>query len=168
MDYAEQPFKVIDDDSVFTDGKLGRFNAVIINNLIVNVVENSFDKDYIMLDDEYYNHLKLSMNENYKNIYFNESVRKVQSSVIEPMYERMFTRLLSDLKSANKDTWIFKHHINYVNNIRNFYCDDNYLETNTPEDIVIDYIASMTDDYITELFGYLFPEEKKIEYISYF
>lgn len=160
--------KVIDDDSVFTDGKLGRFNAVIINNLIVNVVENSFDKDYIMLDDEYYDHLKLSMNENYKNIYFNESVRKVQSSVIEPMYERMFTRLLSDLKSANKDSWIFKHHINYVNNIRNFYCDDNYLETNTPEDIVIDYIASMTDDYFSDLHLLYFPNEKNPQYKSYF
>ena len=32
--------KVIPDDSVFSEGILGKFNAAIINNLIVNVVEN--------------------------------------------------------------------------------------------------------------------------------
>ena len=35
--------------------------------------------------------------------------------------------------------------------------------------IVVDYIASMTDDYCTELFEYLFPHNHvKVRYHGYF
>ncbi len=38
-----------------------------------------------------------------------------------------------------------------------------------PNQIVVDYIASMTDDYFIELHKKMFPNsEYKIEYISYF
>ncbi len=160
--------KVIDDDSVFTEGKLGRFNAAIINNLIVNVVENSFEKDYIMLDKEYYDDLKLAMGENYEHIYLSDSVKSVQKEIIAPMYERLFFKLLADLKSGDKSSWIYRHHINYVNKIRSYYCEDNYIDANTYEDIVIDYMASMTDDYFSDLHKLYFPDEPNPVYQSYF
>ena len=38
-----------------------------------------------------------------------------------------------------------------------------------PDRIVVDYIASMTDDYFVELYAHLFPDSgRKIEYIGYF
>ena len=37
------------------------------------------------------------------------------------------------------------------------------------DDIVVDYIASMTDDYFIDLYEYLFPHGKyKVRYIGYF
>ena len=43
-----------------------------------------------------------------------------------------------------------------------------YEETE-PNQIVVDYIASMTDDYFIELYHHLFPNsDKKIEYKGYF
>ena len=160
--------KVIESEDMFVGGKLGKFNAVIINNLIVNVVENSFDKPYIKIDDEYYNDLKTAMDENYRYIYLSDTVRKVQQDVIKPMYFNIFEKLLSDIKHGYKDSYIFRHHIDYINKARSYYSTDDYREINTPEDIVIDYIASMTDDYFSDLYEYYYPDFKRHEYVSYF
>lgn len=160
--------KVIKDENIFSAGTLGRFNASIINNLIVNVVENSYGKDYIKLDKEYYDDLMLAMEENYKLIYLSDSVRKVQQEVIKPMFSKVFDSLLQDILNGKKDSVIFRHHINYISKVRAFYSSDNYLELNTPEDIVIDYISSMTDDYFSDMYSYLFPKSSPIKYVSYF
>jgi dGTPase len=46
--------------------------------------------------------------------------------------------------------------------------DGSYIETE-PNQIVIDYLASMTDDYCTELYEYLFPKSSvKFKYHGYF
>ena len=160
--------KVIKDENIFSAGTLGRFNASIINNLIVNVVENSYGKNYIKLDKEYYDDLMLAMEENYKLIYLSDSVRKVQQEVIKPMFAKVFDSLLQDILNGKKDSVIFRHHVNYISKVRAFYNSDNYLELNTPEDIVIDYISSMTDDYFSDMYSYLFPKSSSIKYVSYF
>ena len=160
--------KVITDESVFSAGSLGRFNASIINNLIVNVIENSYGKNYIKLDKEYYDDLMLAMQENYKLIYLSDSVRDVQQNVIKPMFAKVFEALLGDIRSMRTSSVIFRHHINYINKVRAFYSTESYLDMNTPEDVVIDYISSMTDDYFSDLYEYLFPESSKINYVSYF
>lgn len=160
--------KVIKDDSIFSKGNLGVFNAVIINNLMVNIVENSFDKDYIMISDEYYEDMKLAMEENYKYIYLSDSVKNVQKDVIRPMFTKLYFKLLNDIKDNKKDSVIYRHHINYINKVRKYYTQDNYLDVNTPEDIVTDFIASMTDDYFSDLYEYYFPKETKHKYKSYF
>ncbi|MDE7300649.1 MAG: phosphohydrolase, partial [Clostridia bacterium] len=42
-------------------------------------------------------------------------------------------------------------------------------EDNSPDTIVSDFIASMTDDYFIDLFARLFPDSKlKIKYKGYF
>ena len=160
--------KVIQDENVFSAGSLGRFNASIINNLIVNVIENSYGKNYIKLDKEYYDDLMLAMKENYELIYLSESVKSVQQEVIKPMFAKVFDSLLKDILNNKKDSVIFRHHINYISKVRSFYSSDNYAELNTPEDIVIDYISSMTDDYFSDLYAYLFPKSTPIKYVSYF
>ena len=160
--------KVITDESIFSSGSLGRFNASIINNLIVNVIENSYGKGYIKLDKEYYDDLMLAMKENYELIYLSDSVRSVQQEVIKPMFAKVFEELLKDLKSGDANSVIFRHHINYINKVRSFYNTESYVDMNTPEDIVIDYIASMTDDYFSDMYSYLFPKSSPIKYVSYF
>lgn len=42
-------------------------------------------------------------------------------------------------------------------------------ETAEHNQIIVDYIASMTDDYFIDLYAYLFPEsDLKVEYKGYF
>ncbi len=159
--------KVISDAEMFKADNLGVHNAAIINNLIVNIVENSYGKKYIKLDDEYFNELRKSKQDNYKYIYGSSKVTKKNDQLITPMFEKMYQKLLIDLITGNKRSPIFIHHINYVNNYRRFYTAESYLETE-PNQIVVDYIASMTDDYFVELFDFLFPKERNIKYHSYF
>ena len=46
------------DESLFMDDDIGSINAEIINNLCVNVIENSYGKPYIKLDDKHFKALQ--------------------------------------------------------------------------------------------------------------
>lgn len=151
----------------FEDGAIGLYNAQIINNLIVNIVEHSYGKPYIMMDTEHFEALKKAKADNYQLIYKNDSVKSVLASTVEPMMKKLFERLLCDLTSGNFASPIFTHHIDFVNAAH--YKRRLPYEKTEPAQIVADYIASMTDDYFIDLYSYLFPNGNlKIEYKGYF
>lgn len=163
--------KLISSDDVFAKGTLGNRNAEIINNLVVNIIENSYGKNYILLDDEYYNQLKASKMQNYEYIYKSKEVREKYNNSIHPMFEQIYAKLLEDVKSNKKNSAIFKHHINLVDKIRRkLQCAMPLLyREEEPNQIVVDYIASMTDDYFIDLYNYLFPGSRyTVNYVSYF
>ena len=160
---------LIVDDSIFEEQAFGKSNPEIINNLIVNIVENSYGRDYIAMDDEYYKAIKATKKENYEKIYLNEDSEKNYRNGIRPMFHELFEKLLADVKSGDKDSMIYKHHMEYVKNNTVGYGCEKYFDTTTDEQMVVDYIASMTDDYFVDLFEYLFPKSPyKVQYISYF
>lgn len=151
----------------FESGVIGSYNAEIINNLIVNIVENSYKKPYIKMDDEHFAALKKAKADNYALIYKNDSVKSAMRETVKPMMARVYERLLSDLVKANFDSPIFTHHINFVNKAH--YKRDIPYEKTEPNQLVTDYIASMTDDYFVDLYSYLFPNDRlQIEYKGYF
>ena len=151
----------------FDDGAIGTYNAEIINNLIVNIIENSYGKPYIKMDEEHFEALKKAKNDNYELIYKNDSVKDDMYSVVKPMMNEIYEKLLEDLSLNHTDSPIFTHHIAYINKAH--YKRDMPYEQTEPNQIVVDYIASMTDDYFIELYHYLFPNsDKKIEYRGYF
>ncbi|MBQ7573388.1 MAG: HD domain-containing protein [Clostridia bacterium] len=154
----------IENESIFDSTAIGNFNAMIINNLTVNIIENSYGKDYIMLDDVHYDALKKIKKENYEKIYHDDALSKIYDNTIEPMFERLYSTLLDDLVNKNTNSVIYKHHIDFVNS-RNRNTD---YENTEPNQTVVDFIASMTDDYFIDLCHYLFGDEYKIEYKSYF
>lgn len=152
----------------FFGGKIGNTNAEIINNMIVNIVENSYGKNYLKMDKDYFEAFSQGKKENYEMIYGNVKVGKVYEEEINPMMEEIYLRLLKDAKSHNKESVLYKHRIAYVKKMTGYYSDVDY-EENTPDDIVVDYIASMTDDYFVDLYKYLFPKGKhEVKYIGYF
>ena len=55
------------------------------------------------------------------------------------MLNTLFNKYMDDIKNNNKESNIMK---SYLKNM-----SPKYIENNTPERIVIDYIAGMTDDY---------------------
>jgi dGTPase len=83
------------------------------------------------------------------------------------MFEEIYERLLHDLKNDIKSSPVFKHHIEFVNNANRFNGFE-YTKNSDFNDIVTDYIASMTDDYFIDLYQYLFEKDAPIKYISYF
>lgn len=153
----------------FTTGAIGKENAEIINNLVVNIVENSYGKNYIMMDKEIFDELKKAKKENYEIIYRNEKIDQLYNDKIRPMFYEIYNKLLNDIKSDRKDSVIFKHHINYIQNSRKHYSPETCYLDEEINQIVVDYIASMTDDYFIDLYNYLFPKGKySVEYVSYF
>ena len=151
----------------FGDGAIGTYNAEIINNLIVNIVENSYGKPYIKMDNEHFSALKKAKADNYEMIYKIDSVENTLHNTVKPMMTEIYEKLLLDLNNGNKSSPIFTHHIDYVNKAH--YKREMPYEDTEPNQIVVDYIASMTDDYFIDLYSHLFPHsDKKIIYKGYF
>ena len=154
-------------ESVFSNEDIGSLNSEIINNLVVNVIENSYGKPYVKLDAKHFKALRKSRLDNYQKIYnYAASFAKLDTTV-KPMMTEIYGQLLDDLKAGNRNSPIFSHHIDFVNGI--YYKRDLPYEQNNPHDIVVDYIASMTDNYFIELHGYLFPNSPlQVKYKGYF
>lgn len=158
----------INSEEIFADNAIGRVNAQIINNLIVNIIENSYGKDCITLDEEHYTSLKRSKADNYALIYQNDALSEKYDEIIRPMFVRIYNRLLDDLTAKNTRSPIFAHHIEHLKRENRFRSDAEDYSLTEPNQIVTDYIASMTDDYFIDLYEYLFGEPSGVEYISYF
>ena len=85
------------------------------------------------------------------------------------MVEILYEKLLTDVKSGSTGTEIYQQHIAYVNKCCAYYSGADAYENQKPDDIVVDYIASMTDDYLIDLHLYLFPYSNYyVEYTGYF
>jgi len=157
----------ITEESMFVNEDIGSINAEIINNLVVNVIENSYEKPYIKLDSKHFKALQKSKMENYQKIYNAAAPMARLDTTVKPMMAEIYDQLLDDLKNSNKTSPIYTHHIDYVNAAH--YKRTVPYETLDPNQIVIDYIASMTDSYFIELHGYLFPNSKlQVKYKGYF
>lgn len=155
------------DESDFNEKGLGEYNAQIMNNLTVNVVENSYGKDYIALDESHFNDLKRVKQDNYDLVYRADFTQKYMTDTIKPMMEQTFKRLLDELICGDENSHIYRHHLRYVD--KPYFKRTTPYKSEAPEQIVIDYIASMTDDYFIALYKRLFPEsDLKIEYVDYF
>ena len=158
---------IIEGNEYFDNGIIGRNNAEIINNLSVNIIENSYGKDYIKLDEKYFKALSEAKKQNFDVIYRDKKVKQTLDNVIRPMMGDIYERLLDDLLRGNRDSPVFSHHISYVNKAH--YKRKEPYENSDPDTIVADYIASMTDDYFIDLHSYLFPGSNlKIDYVGYF
>ena len=154
-------------DHELGDAGIGTVNQEITNNLMVNIIENSYGKPYIMMDEEHYLGMKKAKKTNYEQIYLRDQVSNVIDGTVKPMMEEMYYKLLRDLKEGNKSSPIFTHHVDFVTN--NHYAPNTpYIETE-PNQIVVDYMASMTDDYCAEIYKHLFPKSSiEINYKGYF
>ncbi len=160
--------QIIKEDHPFSGEIIGIHNAQMINNLVTDIVNNSYGKDYIRLSDEVFNELKTAKKENYKYIYFNEAVQSKFDSTIKPMFAEMFEKLCEDVKKGDESSIIYQHHIRQIEVSNRYYEDFDYRSEPAPM-IAADFIASMTDDYFIELYKLLFPDSKyHIEYKSYF
>ncbi len=151
----------------FEGGAIGSINAELINNLMVNIIENSYGKPYIKLDDAHFEALKKAKADNYNLIYNSAVVQAQIDSSIRPMMTALYDRLLYDIIAQNTASPVFTHHIDYVNGAH--YERAVPYESAEPNQIVVDYIAGMTDDYFVDLYARLFPDSRyAIKYKGYF
>ena len=157
----------ISESESFYGGVIGKLNSEIINNLSVNIVTHSYGKPYIKMDETHFDALKKAKIDNYEQIYTTPAVASVLENTVRPMMQDIYKKLLDDLINGNGDSPIFKHHIEFVD--KPYYHREKPYTDTEPNQIVVDYIASMTDDYFIDLHSHLFPNSNhSIEYKGYF
>ena len=161
---------LFDETPPYSQEKIGTTNAEIINNMIVNIVENSYGKPYLKMDEDYFDEFTMAKKENYSHIYGNERTEAAFRKDIEPMFEELYEALLVQAKEMDPSSVFVRHHVNYISGITKYvHVSHRDYRENTPDDMVTDYIAGMTDDYFIDLHTYLFPEsEHKVRYRGYF
>jgi len=126
---------------------LGNRNDTIINRLALDLIENSFDKNYLAFGDEVFSALGKLKSFNYENIYLNPLI-KGQNDKIKRMFELLFETYLDDLRKKRVNSPIYKFFISHLNTI--------YLDNTALERIVIDFISGMTDDFFNNQFKKIF------------
>lgn len=166
---------LLDSHNAFSAEGLGNTNAEIINNMTVSIIENSYGKPFLSMDKEVYEAFSKAKKENYELIYNDDNREDLYEHNIKPMFEELYNELLSQAKNMDKNSILYKHHIDFIrqaNQYSHYQPIDEFMEeytSSSPDDIVMDFMASMTDDYFIDLYHHLFPNGKyKVDYTGYF
>ncbi len=151
----------------FLSGDIGSINSELINNLVVNIIECSYGCESIKLDEKHFKALRQCKRDNYEKIY-NKTVSSAKLDVtVKPMMADLYEKFLYDLDHNIESSPIYTEHIAFVERTP-YKRRSPYIETEHNQ-IVVDYISSMTDDYFVEIHQFLFPDSKyPIEYKGYF
>lgn len=115
---------------------LGTTNKEIVNTIILDIINNSIDKNYIEMSEPVYNALFRLKKFNYENIY-KFSLTDQEKAYYKDGMNRIYSRYLNDIETNNTDSIIFR--------FLNDKCS-NYLNNTSSKRKVIDFIAGMTDD----------------------
>lgn len=117
---------------------LGDSNGKIVNTIILDVINNSYNKPYIELSEDIFQAIVTLKKFNYEKIYSKANTEE-DLKKFEEMFNLLFETYLADLKKGENKTSIRRMFLNEMNGT--------YLEKTTDERKVIDYIAGMTDDF---------------------
>ncbi|MCR4671496.1 MAG: dNTP triphosphohydrolase [Saccharofermentans sp.] len=141
------------------EGKyLGSSNAEIINSLVEDVIENSFNKDEIRLSPKAGEALAAVLDKNLNMIYKATKITTYESYA-DLIISSLFDTFMDALENRTPDTEPANEMIRKFFN----FCD-HHPQRNEGEDImplpiyVSDYIAGMTDGFAIQCFDALFRE----------
>ena len=116
---------------------LGRKNSEIINTIILDIVNNSYEQGKIIISKEIYESLNKLLDFNYANVYAKANNEETIKYYTDGM-NKIYNKYLNDLENNNTDSIIYK-----------IFLDDReeYRKNTDNKKIVIDFIAGMTDDF---------------------
>lgn len=116
---------------------LGSSNRVILGNLARDIIQHSYNQDYIAISEEAFEAVHTLRNFNFQRIYIHPKL-KVESHKIEKAYSILFDILFQDLEQNHQASHVWK---NFVYNK-----SEEYRRSTPPAQMVVDYIAGMTDN----------------------
>ncbi|MFW6366324.1 MAG: deoxyguanosinetriphosphate triphosphohydrolase family protein [Spirochaetota bacterium] len=126
---------------------LGDRNDTIINTLVVDLIEQSYGRDFLTFSPDVYAALSALKKFNYEKIYLNPAI-KTESEKIRRMFFMLFDMYYSDLVQENEGSDIYTYFIHDS--------ETPYSEGENRARIVVDFLASMTDEFIIGRFNQLF------------
>lgn len=134
---------------------IGVTNGEIINSLIIDLVENSWERNYVSYSPDIFSALEQYVKYNYNLIYKNPNVLS-ENSKIETMYTEIFAKFLKDVDNENKESKIYRHFIDLE------WINKDYLKNSSNKEKVRDFIAGMTDRYFEGIFkDMMFPKRRE-------
>ncbi|MBQ3328802.1 MAG: HD domain-containing protein [Eggerthellaceae bacterium] len=151
---------IIDSLDCFESSFIGRDNSRIINNMTVDIVNNSYRRDHIAMSKAAFEDIVLAKRQNYEKIYFMEGTVSPVENVVEEMFTELYERLYEQLVAGDENSPVFKHHIARLCDKSFTLTEDEYLKEE-PNQIIVDYVSSMTDSYFIALYHHLFPKSEK-------
>ena len=115
---------------------LGNDNKTIVNTILMDVINNSINKEYIKMSDKVFKALVELKEFNSKNIY-NKANSKEQIEIYKNMFNYLFNFYLENINNKNND----------INIIFLSEMSEEYLNNTNDVRKVIDYISGMTDEF---------------------
>jgi dGTPase len=117
---------------------LGETNGTIVYNLVTDVIRNSFQTPHIAFSPEVSEALEALKKFNLERIYLNPKIKK-HNETIGKLFEWLFAKYLTDIDQTNRTSPVYTD-----------FLDDKlpaYTDAHSPEELVRDFIAGMTDNY---------------------
>ena len=138
--------------SKYVTEELGRTNSQIINTLVMDIIENSYDKDSIELSEEKGQALKELLTINNEYIYNSHKIKVYEKNTMN-ILESIFFAIYEIAKNAES---VDKSNMSVVKNFKKFVLQMGYDDKETPEQKTIDFVAGMTDNYAVKCYEELF------------
>lgn len=126
---------------------LGKTNSSIVNTLILDIINNSINKNYIKLSDKIFTSLQKLIKFNYENIYLKAN-NSEQLKQMKTMFNSLFDLYYKQIENNEKGEDIYTIFLNNMST--------EYLNNTTSARKVIDYIAGMTDDFLSNQYNKYF------------
>lgn len=120
---------------------LGNSNRQFLAVVARDLIQNSYEKNYIAISQSIYDALQEIRRFNFEKIYIHSKL-KVESKKIERSYRYLFTTLLQDLIDHREKSYLWQNFLNSKS--------ERYLADTGPIQRVIDYIAGMTDSFFVK------------------
>ena len=144
-------------EDTFDDGLGGGYNAWALSAFVADVVEHSVGRDRIEMSEEGFAEMRRAKRENYEKIYGAGEVNGDFSAAVAELFGRLYEHELAALVAGDESAAIFAHHIRPTEQRLAFY-GRSYEWERDPDQTVVDFISSMTDDYFMATCEAIFPD----------
>ena len=128
--------------------KLGKTNSEIINTLVHNVIEQSYGINEIRFSGDMADYVFKLKSFNLQHIYENKILKRERDKIRDAFF-CLFEYFVNAVKEGNTESIVFKEWIFNRGDDKG----EKYLQEYSPEEIVVDYIASMTDRYFLNAYN---------------
>jgi dGTPase len=130
---------ILEIDSI-NEHNLVELQGKTIDILVKDIIETSFDNKNIGLSTEMSNFLIQFKDYNYQKIYHNDKLLQ-EKMKISHIFKTLFEHFVKDLENENLKSPIYEDFIKLKG------ISQDYITKATNEELVVDYIAGMTDRY---------------------
>ena len=134
-------------------GELGFTNGQIINTLVSDLIENSYERGYVTLSQEKGGALASLINENVRTIYQSDRIaeyERAMSNAMEGLFNGLNYAMQKGEDSLKRaDERVFKL-------FSDFIAEQGYGPEDSPAQRILDFLAGMTDNFALQCYEELY------------